>query len=1003
MPRRLLTPLLALLLSLTAAFGQNPKRDFRPVADSLRARLERRTSVKTPMRIDNVMEREGVYDIYFTQELADYPWRKEDLDWFMKELKTLTPAAYRKATFGDVYAKGTLLQDLVMPDLSKDGKPRANVFRVKERKETPLVQSLDGQVFAKGMSGRHIALWQSHGRYFEEKTDRWEWQRAPLHRTVEDMYTQSYVLPYLIPMLENAGACVLTPRERDTQREEVVCDNDPMFQPVANAPRMRGEYQEKGSWSDAGIGFADAKAVYTGYDNPFTMGTARMAEVSSHKHPTASVRWKPGREAPWRAAVYVSYKTLKNSSESAHYTVRHRGGESHFAVNQKMGGGMWVYLGTFDLDGASEVVLDNMVPASRKPVKNSVVTADAVRFGGGMGKVARGLADTDPAAWTLSGLPAFAEGALYSMQWGGFDLHLLDEWTNDYSKDYAGRGVWVTQLSGSSRVNPEQKGRGIPFDLSFAFHSDAGTAPGDSIIGTLSIYTSLCDGKDVLPDGESRLNGRALADLVQTQIVRDVRAEFEPNWTRRKLWDRSYSESRTPSVPAMLLELLSHQNLADMKYGLDPRFRFTVSRAVYKGMLKYLSNRYGVPYAVQPLPVTAFSAILGKGTAELSWKPVTDPLEPTAAPSGYILYTRTDDGAFDNGTVLQDFTEKDGRISVSVPVGKGHLYSFRIVPFNEGGKGFPSEILSVGIPNGATREVLVINNFTRVSAPVWFDTPAYGGFMDNIDAGVADGEEINFIGTVYNFRRDDPWTDDDNPGFGASWTNRAGERTPGNTFDFPAVHGRALMAAGYAFSSVSAEAFPDLDAGHYFAADLICGKQVTTKIGRGAVKNRYRVFPDNLRNALAAFATAGGNLIVSGAYIATDIWDRVYDIVPDEAYKATASAFAQNVLGYKWVTNFASLSNGIYAWKSPVFNGINGIVHLGKDPRRIYSVEHPDGIAPASASAFPILRYRDTDVTAGIAYQGSGYRAVTLGFPLEAADGDIGPLMAAIMEYLSRP
>ena len=53
----------------------------------------------------------------------------------------------------------------------------------------------------------------------------------------------------------------------------------------------------------------------------------------------------------------------------------------------------------------------------------------------------------------------------------------------------------------------------------------------------------------------------------------------------------------------MLLELLSHQNFEDMKYGMDPAFRFDVSRAIYKGKLKYLSSRYGNDYAVQPLPV----------------------------------------------------------------------------------------------------------------------------------------------------------------------------------------------------------------------------------------------------------------------------------------------------------------------------------------------------------------------------------------------------------------
>ena len=36
----------------------------------------------------------------------------------------------------------------------------------------------------------------------------------------------AYTLPFLIPMLENAGANVFMPRERDWQVHEVVVDND---------------------------------------------------------------------------------------------------------------------------------------------------------------------------------------------------------------------------------------------------------------------------------------------------------------------------------------------------------------------------------------------------------------------------------------------------------------------------------------------------------------------------------------------------------------------------------------------------------------------------------------------------------------------------------------------------------------------------------------------------------------------------------------------------------
>ncbi len=35
-----------------------------------------------------------------------------------------------------------------------------------------------------------------------------------------------FVLPYVIPMPENAGAIVYTPRERDTQKNEIIVDND---------------------------------------------------------------------------------------------------------------------------------------------------------------------------------------------------------------------------------------------------------------------------------------------------------------------------------------------------------------------------------------------------------------------------------------------------------------------------------------------------------------------------------------------------------------------------------------------------------------------------------------------------------------------------------------------------------------------------------------------------------------------------------------------------------
>lgn len=48
-----------------------------------------------------------------------------------------------------------------------------------------------------------------------------------------------------------------------------------------------------------------------------------------------------------------------------------------------------------------------------------------------------------------------------------------------------------------------------------------------------------------------------------------------------------------------------------------------------------------------------------------------------------------------------------------------------------------------------------------------------------------------------------------------------------------------------------------------------------------------------------------------------------------------------------------------------------------------YSVEAPDAIAPASKKGSTFLYYKDTRLSAGICYEGTGYRTVCLGFPIE--------------------
>ena len=977
-----------LILQFTPASAQRQMiSDLKPVCDSLTVWLKERTSVTSGVKLSKVMKRGDVLDMYFTKTFSDYPWKEADVKWFREQFEKNFPSSLKKYAIGGMYCKDVPIDQLVTPRLGNDGKPASYKYAVDApARSVPFIRKVGAKRFSKGLDNRYIALWQSHGRYYNANEDAWKWQRPPLHRTLEDIYTQSYVLPFLLPMLENSGAYVLTPRERDTQVLEVVCDNDPSFRDDRGPEcRREGKYSEKGSWKDAGEGFADFKKYLVLKDNPFRAGSARSASCVKDAKPSAVAAWTPDFAERGRYSVYVSFKSLPESSTSAHYTVRHLGGTSEFLVDQTRGGGTWIYLGTFEFDKGSEcgVTLDNSTAPGCDFVKGSIVTADAVRFGGGMGKVARGWDDSSAKDFSVSGMPSYLEGSKYWLQWAGMDADLTDEWESDYVKDYAGRGVWVKWMS---------KAKKIPFDLSLGFHSDAGVTPSDSTVGTLAIYTLKCDGSRKLGNGGDRMACRLLCDYVQSQVCNDIRSGLNPDWSRREIWDRSYSESRTTDVPAMILELLSHQNFADMKYGLDPAFRFIVSRAVYKGILKFLSTYYSVPYAVQPLPVRNFSAILsGEDSVRLEWTPGEDKSEPTAVPKGYVVYTRVDDGVFDGGREVKG-------TSVTLGVKPGHIYSYKVVAFNDGGFSFPSEVLSAGVSGSfdASKTVLVVNNFSRVSGPTWIDTPDYAGFDGRLDSGVPYIEDINYAGENYEFRRSLEWQSDDVPGFGASYTDHATMKVAGNTFDYPSVHGRELMALGWSFCSQSAAAFDGNSRAGFKILDLICGKQVTCPGGR------YQVFPADLRKALYAFTEAGGNLIVSGADIATDVWDEVYPGTGDEFYQNVSQEFVRSTLGFKFVSGRGSSDGRLFF--SPSKSAKPAAMRIVNTPcGQCYAVESPDAIKPTGTRGQVVCRYPG-DVPAAVAFKGKTHKAVSFGFPLEALSSrdDMRSLLSYSLDFLSK-
>lgn len=537
------------------------------------------------------------------------------------------------------------------------------------------------------------------------------------------------------------------------------------------------------------------------------------------------------------------------------------------------------------------------------------------------------------------------------------------------------------------KANPQAKGLGIPVDMAMAFHTDAGIAPDSTVIGSLMIYDTTYDSPDFV-NGQSRWASRDLADIVQTQVTNDLKQLYFPQWTRRAMWNKQYSEAARPKVPTILSELLSHQNFADMVMAYDPRFKFDVSRAFYKGILKFLAYQNGQKYVIQPLPVDHFQMKMEGKAVRLSWSPMADSLEPTANAQTYKVYTRIENEGFDNGTEVTEPTYTCKNLKPGV------IYSFKITALNEGGESFPSEILACSLPANDQKPALLVNAFDRICGPEAFDNGQYAGFLTSEDEGVADKRDIGFVGEQYDFNRKSAWKDDDACGFGSSYADQETRVIPGNTFDYPLVHGQAFRNNGMGFISMSDEAFvqKNWSKNDYSALDIIFGEEKTTSRLYGFKKKDFTLFTPGMQQAISEY-TSGENakILLSGAYIGTDL---------DGCGDTLARHFASSVLHYKCMTNHASKSGCIF----PV-NALKP--HFQKEYRfeqgynpAIYKVESPDAIEPDGEGARVLFRYKGDNKTAGICFDGH-YQSVTLGFPFETINTDEqrDELLGEILRY----
>ena len=141
------------------------------------------------IKIDSVAVEGKTLQLFANMNCAYIPFREDNVAEIYQGVANLLPAEFAKHKV-QIWTNKHCIEDFVPQALRTKKDKKAKTFSPKAGK--PLVTRVSApHTPSQGLQNKHIALWQSHGWYFEQELDRWEWQRARIFQTVEDLYTQS--------------------------------------------------------------------------------------------------------------------------------------------------------------------------------------------------------------------------------------------------------------------------------------------------------------------------------------------------------------------------------------------------------------------------------------------------------------------------------------------------------------------------------------------------------------------------------------------------------------------------------------------------------------------------------------------------------------------------------------------------------------------------------------------------------------------------------------------
>ncbi|MBR3857310.1 MAG: hypothetical protein IKM68_04930, partial [Bacteroidaceae bacterium] len=227
--------------------------------------------------------------------------------------------------------------------------------------------------------------------------------------------------------------------------------------------------------------------------------------------------------------------------------------------------------------------------------------------------------------------------------------------------------------------------------------------------------------------------------------------------------------------------------------------------------------------------------------------------------------------------------------------------------------------------------------------------------------GVIDVKSPGFCGPQISFDKANYGKETDN-GFGVSSDDFEGLFLMGNTHDYSVRYAADILAKhpDCNISSTTPNQLPYLDLRRYRVASFILGAQKDD----GYSLTRRKAFTDEMLSAISQLTLQNTSILVSGAFIGSDM------------HNAKQDAFVAEKLKYRFASSTPTDS-------ICTVQGLNNTANIFCNPSEVnYWVRSTDVIEGVNG-AFSTMVYTAGNHSAAVAYPGPGYRVLAFGFPLE--------------------